>query len=127
MLTFKWSWSLILAGAVVTAACGDSSSSLNPTAPSAVSADTQSAEAGGADEYSATAKPDNGGNGNGNNGGGNGNGNGGGGNGNGNQPRTPTNTSPGPTAPVPPGKAKGGNRGPHHRGGRGPSPFAARW
>ena len=105
MQTFKWSWSLILAGAVVTAACGDSRSSLNPTAPSAISAETLSAEAGGDGEYSATAKPGNGnGNGNGNNGGGNGNGNGGGGNGN--QPRTPTNTSPAPTSPVPPGKAK---------------------
>ena len=109
MQTRKWSWSLILAGAVVTAACGDSKSSLNPTAPSAISADnTLSAEAGDeGGEYSTNAKPDNGngnGNGNGNNGGGNGNGNGGGGNGN--QPRTPTNTSPGPTTPVPPGKAK---------------------
>ena len=108
MQTRKWSWSLILAGAVVTAACGDSKSSLNPTAPSAISADnTLSAEAGDeGGEYSTNAKPDNGngnGNGNGNNGGGNGNGNGGG---NGNQPRTPTNTSPAPTAPVPPGKAK---------------------
>ena len=56
MQTFKWSWSLILAGAVVTAACGDSSSSLNPTAPSAVSADTLSAEAGGEGEYSATGQ-----------------------------------------------------------------------
>jgi hypothetical protein len=97
--------SLIFAASMFAAACGDSKSSLNPTAPSAVSADTLSAEAGGDGEYSATAKPNNG-NGNGNNGNGNGNGGNGNGNGNGNQPRTPTNTSPAPTSPVPPGKAK---------------------
>jgi hypothetical protein len=94
--------SLIFAASMFAAACGDSKSSLNPTAPSAISADALSAEAGGGGEYSATAKPGNG------NGGGNGNGNGGNGNGNGNgnQPRTPADTGPAPTAPVPPGKAK---------------------
>lgn len=98
MQTFKVV-SLIFATSMLAAACGDSKSSLNPTAPSAVSDAALSAEAGeGNGEYSATAKP---GNGNGNGNGGNGNGNG-----NGNQPRTPTNTSPAPTAPVPPGKAK---------------------
>lgn len=99
--------SLVFAASVFAAACGDSKSSLNPTAPSAISADPLSAEAGGGNgEHSATAKPA----GNGNGGGGNGNGNGGSGNGNGNgngnQPRTPANTSPAPTAPVPPGRAK---------------------
>lgn len=98
--------SLVVGLALVTAACGDSKSSLNPTAPSAVTADSLNVESG-ADAVSGTMakgpKPGNG-NGNGNNGGGNGNG--GGGNGNGNNPRTPTNTSPAPTAPVPPGKSK---------------------
>jgi hypothetical protein len=103
-------WTLGLTVAVMTAACGDSKSSLIPTAPSAASVDAASVDAGTADgEYGTTAngpKPGNGngnGNGHGNNGGGNGNGHG---NGNGNQPRTPTNTSPGPTPVVPPGKSK---------------------
>ena len=115
-------FSLMFGLALAAAACGDSKSSLNPTAPSAVSADAISVEAD-ADAVSGSMakgpKPGNGnGNGNGNSGGGNGNGNGGGGNGNGgggngngngncNDPRTPTNTSPtAPTAPVPPGKSK---------------------
>jgi len=86
--------------AVMTAACGDSKSSLNPTAPSALSPDTLNVEADAASAESGSMakgpKP------------GNGNGNGGGnGNGNGNQPRTPTNTSPtNPTSPLPPGKSK---------------------
>lgn len=104
-------WMLGIVVAVVTAACGDSKSSLNPTAPSAVSAEAASADAGAADgEYGTTANGPKPGNGNGNGGGGNGNGNGNGGggngNGNGNGPRTPTNTSPAPTRPVPPGKSK---------------------
>ena len=91
--------------AVMAAACGDSKSSLNPTAPSALSPDTLNVEADAASAESGSMakgpKPGNG-NGNGNNGGGNGNGNG-----NGNQPRTPTNTSPtNPTSPLPPGKSK---------------------
>lgn len=91
--------SMVFGLALVTAACGDSKSSLNPTSPSAVSPSSLNAADAGLDESGSMAKP---GNGNGNNGGGNGNGNG-----NGNRPRTPTNTSPtGPTAPVPPGKAK---------------------
>ena len=112
--------SLIFGFALAAAACGDSKSSLNPTAPSALSADSLNVEADGAALSGSMAKgpkPGNGngnggngnGNGNGNGGGGNGNGNGNGGdgNGNGNQPRTPTNTSPtAPTAPVPPGKSK---------------------
>lgn len=61
MQTFKSTWLLILAGAVMTAACGDSKSSLNPTAPSAVVADTQSVEAGApVEESSSTAKGGNG-------------------------------------------------------------------
>ena len=109
------SFTLVFGLALVTAACGDSKSSLNPTAPSALSPDSINLEADAAvAESGSMAKPDNGGNGNGNgnggggNGNGNGNGNGGGGNGNGNgnQPRTPTNTSPNPNAPVPPGKSK---------------------
>jgi len=45
MWTLKATWSLVLAGAVLTAACGDSKSSLNPTAPSAVSASALNDEA----------------------------------------------------------------------------------
>lgn len=91
----------VLGIAFVTAACGDSKSSLNPTAPSALSSDSLNIDAGGvAVESGATAngpKPGNG----------NGNGNrGGNGNGNGNQPRTPTNTSPTSPSPLPPGKSK---------------------
>src|SRR5688572_22559832 len=97
----RMNWTLVVATAVFAAACGDSSS-FNPTAPSALSSDTNVA-ADAADLEAGSMgngpKPPN--NGNGNGGGGNGNGNG-----NGDQPRTPTNTSPPPTAPVPPGKAK---------------------
>ena len=46
MTTLKCTWSLVLTGALVTAACGDSKSSMLPTAPSAVGAITQSQEAG---------------------------------------------------------------------------------
>ena len=106
--------------ALVTAACGDKMSSLNPTAPSALSPDSVSVEANAADVEAGSMgngpKPGNGngnGNGSGNdsgNGNGNGNGNGsgsgnGGGNGNGNDNRTPANTSPTPAVPVPPGKS----------------------
>ena len=54
MTTLKSTWSLVLAGALVTAACGDSKSSMLPTAPSAVGADTQSIEAGDPDAVSGT-------------------------------------------------------------------------
>jgi Calx-beta domain len=102
MNTLKITWSLVLAGAVVTAACGDSKSSMNPVAPSAVVSGVQSEEAGDPGAVSGVTgkgnekpKPDNG-NGNGNGNGGNGNGNG-----NGQQPtvpsapQPPTNTTPG--------------------------------
>ena len=46
MNTLKITWSLVLAGAVVTAACSDSKSSMNPVAPSAVVSGAQSEEAG---------------------------------------------------------------------------------
>ena len=64
---------IVLVGAMSAAACGDSSKSINPTAPSAVAAASLNAEAGDADaESGPTAgkgnpgKPDNPGNGNGN-------------------------------------------------------------
>jgi hypothetical protein len=91
-------WTLGVAVLVVSAACGDSKSSLIPTAPSAASAETAGAVEG---EYSATAKGPKPGNGN-NNGNGNGNANGRGRD----RERTPGNTSPDPTRPVPPGKSK---------------------
>lgn len=98
-------WTLVVAAAIGTAACGDSKTSLLPTAPSAVSADAATADGGSAEgEYRTTANGPKPGNGNGN---GNGNDNRNrNGNGNGNQPRTPTNTSPDPTPPVTPGKNK---------------------
>lgn len=101
-------WTLVVAAALVAAACGDSKSSLNPTAPSALSAAASNAEASAEDvEAGSMANGPKPGNGNGNGGGGNGNRGGGNGNGNGNQPRTPANTSPtDPTSPVPPGKSK---------------------
>lgn len=69
MRTLKATWSLVLACAVLTAACGDSKSSLNPTAPSAVSASALNDEASGAvEESGSTARG-----GNNNRGGGNGN------------------------------------------------------
>ncbi|HJU41171.1 MAG TPA: Calx-beta domain-containing protein [Vicinamibacterales bacterium] len=90
----------IAAAAILAAACGDSKPSLNPTAPSALSAESISAGAADGTSASMHHRPGHGG------GPGNGNGHGNG-NGNGNNdPRTPTNTSPGPTAPVPPGKSK---------------------
>ena len=98
---------LVLAGAVLTTACGDSKSSLNPTAPSGVSASSLHADAGGEGATSsATAK---GGNGNGK---GNGNGNNGSNNGKGGPPSLPGtdggpgNTSPGNTSPGAPGQQK---------------------
>lgn len=51
----RTAWSLLLAGAVVTAACGDSKSSINPVAPSAVVIGAQSDEASAADAVSTTA------------------------------------------------------------------------
>lgn len=100
----------VLAGAVLTAACGDSNSSLNPTAPSGVSASSLHADAGGEGATSsATAKGGNGngkGNGNGNNGSNNG-GNNGGDNGKGGPPSTPgTGGGPGNTSPGAPGQQK---------------------
>ena len=92
MTTSKGLWSLILAGAIASAACGDSKSSMNPVAPSAVVADGQNLESGdgvstGAAKGGTPGKPANPGNGN--------------GNGNGKQPTSgpapqlPTNSSPG--------------------------------
>ena len=46
MTTLKVTWSLVIAGSLVTAACGDSKSSMNPVAPSAVVIGAQSEEAG---------------------------------------------------------------------------------
>jgi len=96
--------SVVFGFALVTAACGDSMSSLNPSAPSALSAGTVQVESSGVDVASGPMangpKP---GNGNGNN---NGRGNG---NGNGNDKgkRTPTNTSPGTVVtPLLPGLSK---------------------
>ena len=112
MQMLRLSWSVVLAGAVMTAACGDSNSSLNPTAASAVSSSSLNADAGdeGA-ESSATAK---GGNGKGN-GNGNGNTNDGGNNGRGAPPSTPGSGggpgnispgAPGNTSPAAPGLQK---------------------
>lgn len=72
MLSVKTVGSFVLVGAVLaTAACGDSSTAVNPTAPSAVAATTVNAEAGSSSvESGATArggnpgKPENPGNGN---------------------------------------------------------------
>ena len=56
-MTLKVMWSVVLAGAVLTAACGDSKSSMSPTAPSAVGAATQNSDADGFDGVSGpTAK-----------------------------------------------------------------------
>jgi len=46
MTTLKVTWSLVIAGSLITAACGDSKSSMNPVAPSAVVIGAQSEEAG---------------------------------------------------------------------------------
>ncbi len=87
MQTVKLS-ALFFGFALVTAACGDSKSSLNPTAPSALSPGTLSVEANAADVEAGAMgngpKP------------GNGNGNANGGNGNGNRPpaNAPTNPAP---------------------------------
>ena len=98
MQTVKIS-ALVFGFALMTAACGDKMSSLNPTGPSAVSPGTLNVEANAADVEAGTMangpKPGNG------NGNGNANGNG-----NGNDKRPPTNTSPNPSTPVPPGKSK---------------------
>ena len=56
MTTLKATWSLVLVGALVTAACGDSKSSMLPTAPSAVGAASHSAEAGSDGVSGPTAK-----------------------------------------------------------------------
>lgn len=81
--------------AAITAACGDSKSSMNPVAPSAVVvAGVQSGEAGAPDgESTTTGKPTNPGNGNGNGNGNSGPGNGNG-NGNGQQPTAPGGQQP---------------------------------
>ena len=86
----RMKWMLVVVAAVIAAACGDSMSSLNPTAPSALSPATLKVEANAADVPAGTMgngpKPGNA------NGNGNGNGNGGAGNGN--------------QQPTPPGRAK---------------------
>jgi hypothetical protein len=95
MSTLKITWSLVFAGAVLTAACSDSKSSMNPVAPSAVVSGAQSEEAGGDGVSTTLGKPSHPGNGNGD---GNGNGKD---NGKGKQPNVPsapqppTNTTPG--------------------------------
>lgn len=107
MNTSKTLWSLLLGGALLTAACGDAKSAMNPVAPTAVVAGATLHDESGGAVSSGMGKPANPGNGNGNsnngnNGNGNGNGNNGGGNGNGkgNQPTVPvaptlpTNTTP---------------------------------
>lgn len=80
---------LVVVVAVLATACGDSMSSLNPTAPSALSPATSNVEANAADvEAGSMGTGPRPGNGNGNGNGGNGNGNG-----NGNQPRPPAPSS----------------------------------
>ncbi|MGH9221593.1 MAG: Calx-beta domain-containing protein [Vicinamibacterales bacterium] len=78
----RMKWMLVLVAAVIAAACGDSMSSLNPTAPSALSPATLKVEANAADVPAGSMgngpKP------------GNANGNGGAGNGNGNGNQQPT-------------------------------------
>jgi hypothetical protein len=99
MYTQRITWSLLLAGAFVTAACGDSKSSMNPVAPSAVVAGAQSDEAGAEGGVSSTTgkkdkdKGKEKEKGNGNSGPGNGNGGG-------NQPTVPTAPQP-PTNTTP--------------------------
>jgi Domain of unknown function (DUF5666)/Calx-beta domain len=111
MRSLSRSWWLALASVLVIAACGDSKSSLNPTAPSALSGDSVNAETGVTDggESSATGRGNGGGNGN--SGGGNGNGNSGGGNGNGNSGGGNGGGNSGP------GNGGGGNSGPGNGGG----------
>ena len=77
----RMKWMLVVVAAVIAAACGDSMSSLNPTAPSALSPATLKVEANAADVPAGSMgngpKPGNAnGNGNANGGAGNGNGNG---------------------------------------------------
>ena len=90
MQTVKIS-ALAIGFALLTAACGDSMSSLNPTAPSALSPDSLNVEAetaaGAAGSMGAGPKPGTGNAGGNDGGSGNGNGNG---NGNGTQPTAPT-------------------------------------
>jgi len=88
MTTQKIVWSLLVSGAVMTAACGDSKSSMNPVAPSAVVVDgpqnegASSAVSGPQAKGGIPGPPD--GKGKDNNGGGNGK-----------NPQAPTNTTPG--------------------------------
>lgn len=96
MYTQKFAWALLLASAVLTAACGDSKSSMNPTAPSAVVIGAQSDEPSAPDAISTTTGKGNGNGGNGNSGNDNGKGND---NGNGKGKDQPTV----PTAPTAPG------------------------
>lgn len=90
MYTQKAVWSLILGGAVLAAACGDSKSSLNPVAPSAVVTGAQSDQVGDGVSTATRGKPTNPGNGN-----GHGRDNGDDDrNGNGKQPTVPTESGP---------------------------------
>jgi len=120
MNTAKALWTMLVASAVATAACGESKSSFNPVAPSAAVAEATQNQDAGDGVFSPTAGPKNGngngggsnGGGKGNNGGGNGNSGGGngnandGGNGNGRPPevpprqQTPSNTTPTNTTPT---------------------------
>ena len=93
MKTPGFAWLLLVVVAAVTAACGDSKSSLNPTAPSAVSSGSLNANADNAVESEAAAN-------------GNGKGNGGN-NGKGGPPSTsPGNGGSGNTSPSAPGQAR---------------------
>ena len=115
MRPFRLSWLLALAGAVVIPACADSKSSLNPTAPSAISANTVNSEAGVVVDAGESHTNGGNGNGNGNSGGGNGNGNGGGNSG-------PGNGNGGGGGNSGPGNGGGGgNTGPGNGGGGGNS------
>ena len=93
MQTAKFT-AFVFALSLVTTACGDSMSSLNPTAPSAVAPDSVNVEAGAAGAMGNGPKPGHG------NGNGNGNGNNGGGNGNGTQPALTTTTLPSSTVQI---------------------------
>lgn len=97
MKTPGFAWLLLVVVAVVTAACGDSKSSLNPTAPSALSSGSLNANADNAEESGAAA----------NNGNGNGNGNGGN-NGRGGPPSNAPGNNGGSsnTSPSAPGQAR---------------------
>jgi len=103
------SWSLVLAAAILTGACGDSNSSMNPTAPSAVSAAAVQEAPGSAEgESGVTGNPKNN-NGGGNNGNGNGNGRGPKDDRGNDQPAPPS--TPGPSAPTPPSNTSPTNPG----------------